>query len=456
MSAAPLGDLLKWAARQVYPKCRVDEVPSLGDLGQWWSQVSQRAADYAHHSLRDVLGARWYWAVAREEDEPAQRPRLVALAQGGAHLSLEVRTVAAVHEAFLKTGAPHDEHPLLPIVRAWFYERRSPGSVFMPGTRASLPRLHSAGNGEGASGLLFTDPPSSGNRQLVLPFGGGDHADFEVVDCCPSWLLEMYAQAQRGAPSSPRGLAWSFRLVVGGLVHLDVRERDGRMRDLELSIDSIIDWLDVKRGGRWANRARDYSRLAAALEETHQYRVTLSGMRYWLVSAYGVPEVYGPDASCVLTVRTPPGAAAGMRIDWDRFRREASSSAIRARAYLGLMALLDRSARNGVPITRLIRAPVPAPDGGGSLRGLGGRVVRSGALVPNPAARYAAFLPDRDLAAFLGMASTRKARHDARAAVVAFTQGPDAVVELVPERGGWRVFSVQSESSSRKALGRAS
>lgn len=442
----PMQKLLEWASRQVRPEGDVGEVPTLGAVSQWWSHVSQRAADHADESLRRVLGGRWYWAVADDPDDPGAGPRLVALSPGGPASRVGMRTMSAVHDAFVRSGAPHEDHPLVPILRAWFFERATPGAVFMPGKRASLPRLQYAGNGEGGSGMFLTDPPPSGGRQLVLPFGG-DGADFEVVDCCPSWLLEMYAAAQKNSTGASKGLAWAFRIVVGGLVHLDVRERDGRMRDLELSVDNVIDWLDVVRSGRWANRARDYSRLAAALDETQQYRVTLSGTRYWLVSAYGVPEVYRPGALCVLTARTPPGAAAGMRVDWGRFRREASSSAIRARAYLSLVSLLDRSARNGVSITRLIRAPEPAQGGGGPLRGPGGRVVRSDALVPNPAARFAPFLPDRDLAAFLGMASSRKAKHDARAAVVAFAQGPDGVVELVPERGGWRVFAAHPDAS---------
>ena len=437
-------ELLTWAARQVHPQCREDQVPSLGEIARWWSHVSQRAADYANESLCNVLGPRWYWVVTEEHGAASEGPRLSAVAPEGSDRRMGMHTLGAVHEAFVRSGAPEAEHPLLPVMRAWLFERATPGAVFMPGARASLPRLQYGGNGDGAAGMLFTDARPPGGRQLALPFGGGDSTgagkDFEVVDSCPSWLLEMYAAAER---ASSRGLAWSFRVVVGGLVHLDVRQRDGRMRDLEMPVDSIIDWLEVVRDGRWAHRARDYSRLAAALEETQRYRVTLGGMRYWLVSAYGVPEVYTPGASCVLTVRTPPGAAAGMRIDWPRFRREAAASAIRARAYLSLMALLDRSARNGVAITREIRAPVPLPGGAGPMRGPGGRVVRSDGLVPNPAARYAPYLPERDLAAFLGMASTGKAKHDARGAIVALAQGRDAVVELVRERRGWRVFGVQ-------------
>ena len=168
-------------------------------------------------------------------------------------------------------------------------------------------------------------------------------------------------------------------------------------------------------------------------------------VRYWLVSAYGNPEVYRADAPCVLTVRTPPEAAAGMRIDWARFRREAATSSIRARAYLSLMALLDRSARNGEPITRQIRAPVSPVDGGRTVRASGGRLVRDGELVDNPAARYAPLLRESDVAAFVGMDSTRKSRFDARAAIGAFASEPDPVVELIPDRGGWRVYGTRED-----------
>ena len=152
-----------------------------------------------------------------------------------------------------------------------------------------------------------------GRRTRPVPGSGGGNPNFEAVKSCPSWLLEMYSQSERGRGSvgASRGLAWAFRVVVGGLVHLDTRDRDGRMRDLAPTVDNIIDWLELVHRGRWANRIRDYSRLTAALDETHYYRVSVAGMRYWLVSAYGIPEVYRAGAPCVLTVRTPAAAAGG-------------------------------------------------------------------------------------------------------------------------------------------------
>ena len=150
----------------------------------------------------------------------------------------------------------------------------------------------------------------------------------------------------------------------------------------------------------------------------------------------------------MLTVRTPPGAAGGMRIDWLRFRREAARSAILGRAYLSLQAILDRSAREGEPVTRMIPAVSRSPETGKPLRAPGGRVVRAGPLEPNPVARYAPFLPGKDVAAFLGMHSTRKNRHDARGAVESFAKGPDPVVELIPEPRGWRVYGVRRDHTA--------
>ena len=151
--------------------------------------------------------------------------------------------------------------------------------------------------------------------------------------------------------------------------------------------------------------------------------------------------------------RAPTEAAAHDALEaleagaWPRFRREAAASAIRACAYLSLQALLDRSARKGHPITRQIRSVSVSPETGKPLRAPRGGFVRGGPLVPNPAARFAPFLPERHLAAFVGRASSRKALRDARAAVLAFSRGPDPVVELVPERGGWRVYAARTAAT---------
>ena len=429
-------------AREIWPQCGEADAPSLGELATWWRRASDRSRDAADEALAALLGSGWSWRVTEHPVFDPDEPVLVAV-PGPDRRRNSVLSLAEVQEKFVRSGAIYGAHPLIPVVRAWLYERPVSTVAFRPRYRASLPRFQRAACGERDSGMLLSDAPALGQRLRRvrrLPFD----PQLEVTGSCPSWLLEMYRHCARGGSGGAKGLAWSFRFVVGGLVHLEYDDRDGRVRHLRFAVEELIDWLELVKAGRWPHRARDYPRLAAALDETGRYEVTLDGRPCWVVSSDGLPAVFEAGAACTLAVRVPPGAAVGMRIDWPRFRREAAASAIRARAYLSLQALLDRSARKGHPVTRQIRSVSVSPETGKPLRAPGGDFVRRGPLVPNPAARYAPFLPERHLAAFVGRASSRAALHDARAAVLAFSREPDPVVELARERGGWRVYAARS------------
>ena len=71
---------------------------------------------------------------------------------------------------------------------------------------------------------------------------------------------------------------------------------------------------------------------------------------------------------------------------------------------------------------------------------MNGAIVRTDHLIENPSARLAPFLPEKDVARFLGMADSRQRRLDARKTVTDFAKGDDPIVELEPVRGGWRVY----------------
>ena len=432
-------------ARVICPGCRERDVPSLGGLANWWSESSQRSRGSADEALVDLLGPGWSWRVAEHAIFDPDEPVFVAVpppTERGA-MRNRVFSLVDVQREFEVAGLPYKAHPMIPIVRAWLFERAIPGVAFRPRHVASLPRLQLGADGERASGMLLADASPPGRRPLELPFGRNG-PDFEVVDSCPSWLLEMYAVCARSGRRGAKGLPWSFRLVVGGLAHLATDDRDGRMRNLELVVEDLIEWLELARSGRWSQRQRDYPRLLDALADTPRYQVTLAGKRYWLVSGVGLPDRFEHEAPCLFTVRTPPGAKGGMRIDWPRFRREARS-AVRGRAYLSLRALLDRSAHKGEPLTRLIRSVSISPETGKPVRTPRGQFLRAGPLVLNPASKFAPFLPSRDVPVFLGMGSSPKNKHDAIAAVKWFAEGPDPVVELIPEPGGWRVYAARHD-----------
>ena len=213
------------------------------------------------------------------------------------------------------------------------------------------------------------------------------------------------------------GMPYSFSLVLGVLVHTPIANRTGDVTVLEpMGIDEIISWLHPGPQ-RWANRARDWAKLDAAFEEMPSYRVATAGYRWWVALGEGLPEAYCPDAQVIFRSRVPASAAKGTRIDW-QVLLNLRSNATMTRAYLSVMALLDRSARSGHPITRLIR--------------------KGGRLVDNPARRLAPLLPPQDEARFIGMADTKKNRFDARRALSALHKMN--IIEVVEERFGKRIY----------------
>lgn len=345
-------------------------------------------------------------------------------------------------------------HPLAPAMSAWLAAQRETVEPFRPRVRASLPRFDRTTVDE-ARLLAY--------QQSALDVGPGQiallHAD-DVVDSCPAWLLGMFRRAVsvrtgQGLGSTRGGMPWSFTLTIGGLAHYDIRDRLRWApfgRDLLFGVDETIGWLHP---GGWKNRRRDWATLDAAFEETPSYRVTVDGERFSVVSAYGLPAVYSPEARVTLNVRVPPSAAHGARFDWNRYHVAYAKRAAHQRALLATAGLLDRTAHRGNPLTRLVREPVLDADGeprreivkgrdGKPRRKPNGqyetRPVFSGNLVPNPllGSVQPAILPDKHLALFLGMADSGKNRHDAKAALLDLER--DGVIDLERVPNGFRVF----------------
>ena len=139
-------------------------------------------------------------------------------------------------------------------------------------------------------------------------------------------------------------------------------------------------------------------------------------------------------------MRVPSVAAHGARLDWPQLCLYGTQSAAHYRAYLSAIAWLDRSARGGQPITRLIGQPLK-DEAGNPIQGKGGRVLRSDTdFVPNPSARFVGTLTDHDLTRMLGYDPTiRQRRCDARRAFEQLKQ--DGILEIEEAgRGKYRIF----------------
>lgn len=334
---------------------------------------------------------------------------------------------------------------------AAYWKRRPPTAKPYPLThRASLPDFdredaHLVGGVPDA----FEQP----EPQLSLP---GFEADTGPLS---HWLLHWFAAT--GGPISQGGrLPLELSLMVGGIAHLAIRDRDGGWKTLglphrieheerfidpktEKPVASIERWLWPDGWG--GNRRARWRMIPDALNRLRR------GWAGWLaIPGIGSVAILTPsvvpgsrDAPLVeLTVRIPKSAAHGSRFDWPRFQRYAVESATLARGYLAAVDYMGRSARDGHPITRQIAAPILDANGE-PIRRKGGKIVRSKTeLVPNPQARFVRALTDTQLARMIGhsdkAARDRRKRHRARE--VFERLNGDGVIEFAPVGKRFRIF----------------
>ena len=309
---------------------------------------------------------------------------------------------------------------------------------FRPVNRASLPRIHRAGDEDAVSLPAFVGSgpsvPVDRGEAYRPPYLPG----FEpAAEGCPSWLLALYDRAGGESMAQGRGAPWDLRLFVAALCAVPIDQRTGDARPMPFGIGEVIAWLHPDG---WRNRRRDWDRLPAALNRLGSLRVPIGNYDVALVHALAVPRRWDPAEIVTLQVRVPATAAAGIRLDWDRLRRYGAESAAVYRAYLSVCAAMDRSAYHGAPLVRQIGAPVL--DAAGTLkRGRRGRLVRDrDNLVRNPKADLAPVWTDADAARFLGFdASDRFRRRDARRALERLEADGAAVVERLTG-GRFRLF----------------
>ena len=423
--------LAAWLPWRVAPEATPESIAAgfRNAFGEVPEADGENMADRAATLYRKELGDGWPKASV-----------WLLMAHGWASLA-NIFLAARKHDDSLKMPGVH-------ILKAWS-ERPREAAPYDITHRASLPDF------DREDAHLIGGIPDAFERrepQLSLP---GFEADTGPLS---HWLLHWFAAT--GGPISQGGrLPLELSLMVGGMAHLAIRDRDGRWRTLRLPhrIEHEERFIDPKTGkpvasierwlwpDGWGNRHRYAHLIPDAL---HRLRRGWAG---WLsVPGLGSVAVLTPsvvpdsrDAPLVeLTVRIPKVAAHGSRFDWPRFQRYAVESATLARGYLAAVEHMGRSARDGHPITRQIAAPILDANGE-PIRRKGGKIVRSKTeLVPNPQARFVRALTDTQLARMIGYpeakARGRWERHRARE--VFERLDADGVIEFAPDGKRFRLF----------------
>ena len=359
---------------------------------------------------------------------PAEAVRQLSDMVGGARQHI---TTAVLAEA-TKTPAGGGLSALTVAVEAT--SLTEPTEPFRPTKRASLPRLHRVtvddahvlpGSGAPAT-LPEFEAVTTQTPQRALPA-------FAVTAGCPSWLLWAYDQASGDSLSQGRGAPWSLRLFIGAMLNLKVRDRDGQWHTMPIPTEEVEKWLHPNG---WSNRRRDWYRLPEALDAMRELAyVPVQGLGSVLMLAPSVIPRQRADPVVEFTIRIPPAAANGARLDWPRLCGYGARSASLYRAYLSVAAALDHVAFKGAPITRQIGAPV-VDDKGRPKRGKGGRLRRmQDVLVPHPNAAMAPTWTDHDAARFVGF-DVKKRYNRMRARKALEQLAADGVIDLERRSNG--------------------
>lgn len=342
-------------------------------------------------------------------------------------------TPESVLEGLRTTAAAKDGRTALSVL--W---RIAPREVkpFKPVDRVSLPRLHRATDRDVKMLPAFPAAPAAVSQVE-------DGADawlpgFEPrVTGCPSWLVHVFDRAGGGLLPGRKGAPLELRLFISALCLVHEHDRVGGVTTMTPSLREVVDWLYPDG---WKSRYRDFGLLPAALDRLGSLRIPVGRYLVSVVNAVVVPQVWDPDALVGLEVRIPQSAAQGARLDWNRLRRYGVKSAAMYRGYLALSAAMDGAARRGMPITKMIPAPV-LDEHGKPKRRKGGAIIRStNAWIPNPAAKYAPRWNDWDKARFLGYDPTdRRRRRNAREALERLEGDGVVQLERLPD-GTCRLF----------------
>ena len=424
---------LCWLYRFPGAECPENQIMTLGDLIEWLPKLPRAA-----------VAALWPAIIAAHAGNQARAGEPVSTPQD--EPDIESALPGAIELIHREKGDVAIVHVLFSVVTAW-QDRVTDRKPFSPRRRGSLPRLSAMDRDPVFLGSGFPveiDAPTEPFGQLSLP----GFADTAVVAGCTSWLLWLFDRAG-GSITQGRGAPWDMRLWVYAILHLEVGDRDGLWHTLRFSTEEVIGWLHPTG---WTNQRRDWENLPTALNtmrERLSYVPILGLGKVAMLFPSVIPSV--PSHPLIeFTIRVPPAAARGDRIDWPLLIAYGAESTRLFRAYLAVTAWLGRSASSGHPITRQIAAPVFGPNGK-PRRHEDGRIVRSGTRrIPNSAARYTGpDLTEHDLARMIGFDETeRRRRHDARFAFERMDD--DGVIDLQRSGSRFTIFGPTRDQVLRR------
>ena len=300
-------------------------------------------------------------------------------------------------------------------------------SPFKPKKRAVLPVFEKVEVGEAKELIeVQAEPPPGTQLFLEIPEIRTPGVAF--------WLLDLYNRAGGAANQRGRGAPWPMRLLVGGILHIPIGQRDGNWHCFRLPTDDVIRWL---RPDGWSQKKSRWEQFPQALEEVNRLGwIPIPGVGRVQVFGVSVIPERPTDPFVEFIARVPPSAAHGARIDWARLCKYGTESSPVYRAYLTVCAFMHDSAHYGQPVTKLIGKPLLNADGE-PIRKKGGKIVRSQTdFEPNSKTRYVKGLTKAELTAAIGLKAD--VRENQSATIKAFKRlENDGVIDLQTEgRGG--------------------
>lgn len=337
---------------------------------------------------------------------------------------------------------PDAERALVPLVRAWQAAQVARTNAFTPVKAASVPRLHVVSVEDAKEAMTMPLPWREEPAQLTMP------GMPEPIEGYPSWLLSAYESLVGDINGRT---SYELRLFVAALLRIARADRDGQWHTIVFPVlekhrerygaKESIESLMFEDG--WTNFERDWPTLLTALKNLNRSPASRlvkheinTSFEFFHVSA----DPQAEDGLVEFSIRIPPSAANGDRIDWPSLRRYGLKSRARYCAYLSAAALIGQTAHHGHPQTMQIGKPL-LDDNGKERRGKGGRLIRSkDDMVANERARrlvrgYTSY----DLARFAAMKPTRGM--DRTRAVGHFEAlAEDGHIDLQRDGSNWRIF----------------